>query len=80
MLVLLGDFNARVGVLGPDEEGWRGVIGPHGLARSCCSFVQWNQIKNHEHLVQKDKYALWDLLLLRIDLGWIRGCIVRIFM
>ena len=31
LLVLLGDFNARVGVLGPDEESWRGVLGKHGL-------------------------------------------------
>ena len=28
VLVLLGDFNARVGVLGQDEEEWRGVVGP----------------------------------------------------
>jgi len=32
MLVLLSDFNARVGILGPDEKGWRGVIGGQGLA------------------------------------------------
>ena len=30
-VVLLGDFNARVGVLGPDEECWRGVVKRHGL-------------------------------------------------
>ena len=30
-LVLLGDFNARVGVLDPAEESWRGVVGRHGL-------------------------------------------------
>ena len=27
LLVLLGDFNARVGVLGPNEENRRGVVG-----------------------------------------------------
>lgn len=31
VLVLLGDFNARVGVLKPDEEEWRGVLGRNGL-------------------------------------------------
>jgi len=25
--VLLGGFNARVEMLGPDEESWRGVMG-----------------------------------------------------
>ena len=30
-LMLLGDFNARVGVLGPAEKCWRGVVGRHGL-------------------------------------------------
>ena len=33
-LVLLGGFNTRVGVLGPDEECWRGVVGKHGLDES----------------------------------------------
>ena len=35
-LVLLGDINARVGVLVPDEECWRDVVGRHGLD-------QWNE-------------------------------------
>ena len=30
-LVLLEDFNARVGVLGPAKECWRGIVGRHGL-------------------------------------------------
>ena len=30
-LVLLVDINARVGVLGPDQECWRDVMGRHGL-------------------------------------------------
>ena len=30
-LVVLGDFNARVGVLKSDEEEWPGVVGKHGL-------------------------------------------------
>ena len=29
--MLLGDFIVRAGVLGPDEECWRGVVGRHGL-------------------------------------------------
>ena len=29
--MVLGDFNARVGVLKSDEEEWRGVVGKHGL-------------------------------------------------
>ena len=31
VLVELGDFNARVGVLKPGEEEWRRVLGKHGL-------------------------------------------------
>ena len=31
ILVVLGDFNARVGVLKPGEDSWHGVIGRHGL-------------------------------------------------
>ncbi len=31
VLVLLGDFNARVGMLKPNEEEWRGVLVKHGL-------------------------------------------------
>ena len=29
--MVLGDFNARVGVLKPDEEHWQGVLGRHSL-------------------------------------------------
>ena len=29
--MLLGDFNTRIRVLGPDEECWRDVAGRHGL-------------------------------------------------
>jgi len=67
MLVLLGEFNARVGVLGPDEEVWRGVIGGHGLAErneageEPLQFLCNELIDNHEHLVQKEEYTLWDL-------------------
>ena len=31
ILVVLGDFNARVGVLKPDDDLWHGVIGRHGI-------------------------------------------------
>lgn len=31
VLLLLGDFNARVGVLKLGEEEWQGVVGKHGL-------------------------------------------------
>lgn len=31
VLVMLGDFNARVGVLKPDKEEWQGVVGKHGI-------------------------------------------------
>lgn len=31
VLVVLDNFNARVGVLKPGEEEWRGVVGKHGL-------------------------------------------------
>ena len=31
ILVVLGDFNARVGVLKPREDSWHGVIERHGL-------------------------------------------------
>ena len=29
--MILGDFNARVGVWKTDEKEWRGLIGKHGL-------------------------------------------------
>ena len=31
VLIMLGDFNARVGVLKAGEEEWQGVVGKHGL-------------------------------------------------
>ena len=31
VLVVLGNFNARVGVLKPAEEQWQRVLGRHGL-------------------------------------------------
>ena len=31
ILVVLGDFNARVGVQKPDDDAWSGVIGKHGI-------------------------------------------------
>ena len=47
VLVLLGDFNARVGRLEVSDDVWQGVIGKHGLAernlclvRSSWSFVR----------------------------------------
>ena len=48
--MLLGDFNARAGVLGSDEECWRGVVGRHGLDErneageellQLCAMNQW---------------------------------------
>ena len=30
-LLLLGDFNTRVGTLRSDEEQWKGITGKHGL-------------------------------------------------
>ena len=32
ILVMLGDFNARVGVLDTGNNLWQGVIGKHGLS------------------------------------------------
>ena len=32
ILVMLGDFNARVGVLDRGNDLWQGVIGKHGLS------------------------------------------------
>ena len=37
ILVMLGDFNARVGVLDTGYDLWQGVIGKHGLTE--CNFV-----------------------------------------
>lgn len=31
LLVVLGDFNARVGILNDRSDLWRGVLGRHGL-------------------------------------------------
>ena len=31
ILVVLGDFNARVGVLDQDSDLWRGILGRHGM-------------------------------------------------
>ena len=49
MLVILRDFNARVGSDGSDgvlAQSWRSVIGPHGLG-DCNS-----NASHHQHLVQ----------------------------
>ncbi|VDL92895.1 unnamed protein product [Schistocephalus solidus] len=35
-LIVLGDFNARVGM---DHAAWQGVLGPHGLV--CAGFGEW---------------------------------------
>ena len=45
ILVLLGDFNARVGVLDTGNDLWQGVLWKHGLSE--CNFVGlefWNSV------------------------------------
>ena len=36
ILVMLGDFNARVGVLDTGNNLWQGVVGKHGFQIDCC--------------------------------------------
>ena len=33
-LVLVGDFNAQVGVFNPENDLWRGVVGKYGIEES----------------------------------------------
>ena len=30
-LILVGDFNTRVGVFNPEDDLWRGVVGKYGI-------------------------------------------------
>ena len=67
VLVVLGDFNARVGVLKPGEEEWRGVVGKHGLderneaGEEFMQFCALNQLTVMNTWLQKKNicYGTW---------------------
>ena len=67
VLVVLGDFNARVGVLKPDEEEWGGIVGKHGLderneaGEEFMQFCALNQLKVMNTWFQKKSiyYGTW---------------------
>ena len=67
ILVMLGDFNTRVGVLDTGNNLWQGVIWKHGLSE--CNFVGeeffgiqcFKSVLNHEHLVLKEENLSRDL-------------------
>ena len=60
VLVVLGDFNARVGALKPGEEEWQGIVGEHGLdkryeAEDFMQFCALNQLTVMNTWFQKKK-------------------------
>ena len=67
VLVLLGDFNARVGVLKSDEEEWQGVVGRNGLderneaGEDLMQFCALNQLTVMNTWFQKKlvQYGTW---------------------
>ena len=54
ILVMLGDFNARVGVLDTGNNLWQGVIGKHGLS-VIFGILCIKSVLNHEYLVPKEE-------------------------
>ena len=66
-MVMLGDFNARVGVLKPDEEEWQGVLGKHGIderneaGEEFLQFCALNQLTVMNTWFRKDSiyYGTW---------------------
>ena len=63
VLVLLGDFNARVGVLKLGEVEWQGVVGKHGLGErneAGEEFMQFCESAHcDEYLVPEEEHTLW---------------------
>ena len=61
ILVMLGDFNARVGVLDTGNNLWQGVIGKHGLSErnlvgeECLEFCALNQLSIMNNWFHKKK-------------------------
>jgi len=52
-LVLVGDFNARVGVFNPQDELWHGVMGNFGIEERNLAgedLLQFCECIYHEHL------------------------------
>ena len=64
-LLLLGDFNARVGVLGSDEEQCQGIMGKHGLddrnEAGEVTVLCIESVDSYEYLVRKEECLLWHL-------------------
>jgi len=64
LLVILGDFNARVGVLKEGEKDWGGVLGKHGLdemnerGEELLQFCAMNQL-TVMNTCFKNNYGTW---------------------
>ena len=69
VLGVFGDFNARVDVLKPGEEEWRGIVGKHGLdegngaGEEFMHFCALNQLTVMNTWFQRKKiyYGTWML-------------------
>ena len=68
VLLLLGDFNTREGVIKQGDEMWHGFVGRHGLDERNVAgeeFLQFcalnHAVDSHEHLVPKEEDLLWYL-------------------
>ena len=47
-LVLVGDFNAQVGVFNPQDNLWHGVVGRHGIEeRNVRTFYNFVSVTNY---------------------------------
>ena len=73
--MLLGDFNARVGVLGPDEECWRDVVRKHGLdvrnkaGEKLLQFCAMNQltVMNTWFKKRSVRYGTWTYFATKVS-------------
>ena len=64
--MVLGDFNARVGVLKTDADQWHGVLGKHGLDERSEAGEDYLQLclesaVSDEHLVPEEDHPLWNM-------------------
>ena len=64
-LLIMGDFNARVGVYDDDDELWSGVLGKHGIGvcnlagEDLLQFCETNQLSVMNSFFEKKYYGTW---------------------
>ena len=58
--MVLGDFNARVGVLKPAEEQWQGVLGRHDLDERSAAGEDFMQFCASVHLCAMNQLSVMN--------------------